>query len=134
MRWAFSVLVALALSSLAAADTAIDSARVLLEPLLPAGSNIQEIKPDGTRVEIRGRAASNADVSTFLRAIDNSAQLERPELVEVAMDGRQVRYVISLTLPCLADKNCKGPVPAKQTVHKCTIDGVVTFQATPCPE
>jgi Tfp pilus assembly protein PilN len=134
MRWASLTLLALALGSVATADTATDSARVLLEPLLPAGSNIQEIKANGTRIEIRGHAASNAGVSAFLRSIDSSPELERPELMEIAMDGNQYRYVISLTLPCLADKACKGSAPAKQTVHKCTVNGVVTFQATPCPE
>lgn len=133
MRTALLFLTVLALSSPAAADTATDSARVLLEPLLPAGSNIQEIKASGSRIEIRGHAASNAGVSAFLRGIDSSAELERPELMEVAMDGNQVRYVISLTMPCLADSSCKSPVPAKQTVHKCTVNGVVTFQASPCP-
>lgn len=134
MRTALLFLAVLALSSPAAADPATDSARVLLEPLLPAGSNIEEIKASGARIEIRGHAASNAGVSAFLRSIDSAPELERPELMEIAMDGSQYRYVISLTMPCLSDSSCKSPAPAKQTVHKCTVDGVVTFQASPCPE
>lgn len=134
MRGSLLTLMLLASSSLAAADTASDSARALLEPLLPAGSHISEIKASDTRIEIRGQTASNTDISTFLRRIDSSADLERPELMEIARDGSQYRYVISLTLPCLADSSCKSPVPAKQTVHKCTVDGVVTFQASPCQD
>lgn len=133
MRKTLLLLIALALSAAVAADPAADSARVRLEPLLPSGSNIEEIKASGDRIEIRGHAASNASVSDFLRGIDNSPALERPELIEIAMDGSQYRYVISLTMPCLANNSCKGPAPAQQTVHKCTVDGVVTFQASPCP-
>ena len=134
MRKTLLLLIALAVSAAAAADPPTDSARVLIEPLLPSGSNIEEIKASGTRIEIRGHAASNAGVSAFLRSIDNAPELERPELMEIAMDGSQYRYAISLTLPCLADSSCKSPAPAKQTVHKCTVDGVVTFQASPCPD
>jgi Tfp pilus assembly protein PilN len=118
MRWLPSTLLALALSSVAAADTATDSARVLLEPLLPAGSTIQEIKANGTHIEIRGHAASNAGVSAFLRSIDSSPELERPELMEIALDGNHYRYVIGLTLPWLADKACNSSAPAKRTAHK----------------
>lgn len=134
MRRVWSLLMAVALSSVAAADTASDSARALLEPLLPSGSSIQEIKASGSRIEIRGYAPSNTSVSTFLRSIDGSADVESPELMEIAIDGSQSRYAISLTMPCLADSSCKKPAPAKQSVHKCTVDGVVTFQASPCPD
>lgn len=133
MRRFLSLWMAVALSSVASADPATDSARVLLEPLLPSGSSIQEIKASGSRIEIHGYAPSNASVSTFLRSIDGSPDLENPELMDIAMDGSQSRYAISLTMPCLADSSCKKPAPAKQTVHKCTVDGVVTFQAAPCP-
>lgn len=131
MHKTLMMLLTLVLGAPAMADPTTDSARRLLEPLLPAGSNIAEIKASGTRIEIRGHAAS---VSTFLRSIDSSTALERPELMEIAVDGSQHRYVISLSAPCLANGSC-GPTPAPaQTVYKCTVDGVVTFQATPCPE
>ena len=108
--------------------------RDLLMPLVPSGVVVVQIEVDGARAKVSGQTASNSQLSQFLRSIDSSPDLEAPELMEIAKDGSQYRYAISLTLPCLADSSCKSPAPAKQTVHKCTVDGVVTFQATPCPD
>jgi len=56
---------------------------------LPDGVYLDSIEQKGTRLEIKGSAESNTRVSAFMRNIDKSAWLERPDLevVEVKTGG-----------------------------------------------
>ncbi|MDD2721245.1 MAG: PilN domain-containing protein [Gallionella sp.] len=51
--------------------------------ILPEGVYLKSIKQNGDRVDLGGYAQSNARVSTLMRAIEDSAWLESPELVEI---------------------------------------------------
>ena len=57
---------------------------------MPDGVHLNEIKQDGSRVEMIGSAESNTRVSALMRNIDNSDWLDSPDLevVEVKTDGR----------------------------------------------
>ena len=124
----------LLLSAVAAAGDQ-DTARGLLESLLPSGVSISEVKANDSQVEFSGRAASNQLLSSYLRSLDSSPHMERPELLEIAADGGQYRYAIRVTLLCLVNASCPAPTtPKRQSVYKCTVNGVTTFQATPCAE
>ncbi|MBK8070045.1 MAG: PilN domain-containing protein [Rhodanobacteraceae bacterium] len=121
------------MSAAAASDQ--DTARGLLESLLPSGVSISEVKADQSQVEFSGRAASNQLLSSYLRSLDASPHMERPELLEIAADGSRYRYAIRVTLLCLINASCPAPTkPKRQSVYKCTVNGVTTFQATPCAE
>ena len=50
---------------------------------MPDGVYLKNIAQKGDRVNIAGFAQSNARVSTFMRNLDSSAYLERPNLVEI---------------------------------------------------
>lgn len=57
---------------------------------MPDGVHLNEIKQNGSRVEMIGSAESNTRVSALMRNIDNSDWLGSPDLevVEVKTDGR----------------------------------------------
>ena len=112
-----------------------DTARGLLEALLLPGVTIGQVKVSDTQVEFDGRSSSNAVLSDYLRMLNGSPQIERPELLEIAAEGSQYRYAIRVTMACLADSSCPAATqPKRQSVYKCTVNGVTTFQANPCPE
>ena len=108
----------LLLSAVAAAGDQ-DTARGLLESLLPSGVSISEVKANDSQVEFSGRAASNQLLSSYLRSLDSSPHMERPELLEIAADGGQYRYAIRVTLLCLVNASCPAPTtPKRQSVYK----------------
>lgn len=51
--------------------------------ILPEGVYLKSIKQNGDQVDLGGYAQSNARVSTLMRAIEDSAWLESPALVEI---------------------------------------------------
>lgn len=51
--------------------------------ILPDGVSIRTIKQSGDTINLVGYAQSNARVSTLMRAIEDSAWLEKPSLVEI---------------------------------------------------
>ena len=51
------------------------------------GVHLDSITQKGTKLEIRGSAESNTRVSAFMRNIDTSAWLERPDLQVVEVRG-----------------------------------------------
>ncbi len=51
--------------------------------ILPEGVYIKSIKQNGDAINLVGYAQSNARVSTLMRAIEDSAWLEAPALVEI---------------------------------------------------
>lgn len=50
---------------------------------MPEGVYIRSLKQDGARVSIAGYAQSSARVSTFMRNVDSSPWLEKPQLIEI---------------------------------------------------
>lgn len=128
-------IVALLLSASVAHAADQDTARGLLEGLLLPGVTIGQVKVSDTQVEFDGRSSSNAVLSDYLRMLNGSPLIEGPELLEIAAEGSQYRYAIRVTMVCLADSSCPAATqPKRQSVYKCTINGVTTFQAKPCPE
>lgn len=55
---------------------------------LPDGVYLTSIKQEGQRIEIKGNAESNTRVSAFMRNIDGSDWLEKPELEVVEVKNR----------------------------------------------
>jgi type IV pilus assembly protein PilN len=51
--------------------------------LMPEGTWLKSIKQTDALINIAGYAQSNARVSTFMRSLDGSQWLEKPELVEI---------------------------------------------------
>ncbi len=62
-----------------------DTVYLLLElnKQIPEGIYLKSVKQDGLKVNLSGFAQSNARVSTLLRNIENSAWLEKPQLIEI---------------------------------------------------
>lgn len=54
---------------------------------LPDGVYLDSIKQTGDKIEIKGRAESNTRVSAFMRNIDKSTWLEKPDLRVVEVKG-----------------------------------------------
>lgn len=60
---------------------------------VPEGVYLKSLKQDGLRVEVIGNAQSNARISAFMRNIEASPWLEKPQLVEskaVVQNGRRI--------------------------------------------
>ena len=57
---------------------------------LPDGVYLTSIKQSGQRIEIKGAAESNTRVSAFMRNIDKSEWLEKPELEVVEVKNREL--------------------------------------------
>jgi len=86
---------------------------------LPDGVYLKSIKQAGTRVTIIGLTQSQARVSTLMRALDSSPQLENPGLVEIkavqAAGQRTNQFVMGITVTRVRveDDGKKGaPKPA----------------------
>lgn len=56
---------------------------------VPEGVHLTSVKQTGTRIEIKGMAESNTRVSAFMRNIDSSEWLEKPELEVVEVKSTQ---------------------------------------------
>ena len=66
--------------------------------ILPEGVYINSIKQNGDVVRLVGYAQSNARVSTLMRAIEDSAWLEKPALVEIHATSANGARVSEFTL------------------------------------
>lgn len=114
--------------------------RHVLVRLVPSGLSVTGIKIEGMRATISGRAKDNSQISDFLRNIDASPVLETADLQEMMRVNEQSEFVLSTNVQCPAPGSALDPCEAstssaspQQSVYKCTVDGVVTFQSTPCP-
>lgn len=82
---------------------------------LPDGVYLKGVKQAGTRVTITGLTQSQARVSTLMRNLESSPQLENPGLVEIkaisAAGGRINEFVmgISVTRARTEDSSKKAP-------------------------
>jgi hypothetical protein len=137
---------ALAMPSFVVAETATMPARTFtpqqvsnaLQPLVPSGVSISEVRVERNTVVVTGTSPSNTVLSQFLRNTTETAEFERVELRSIEQQGSASRYEMSLEIDCSAQPAAKPGslcgAPAKaQSVYKCRIDGTMTFQATPCP-
>ncbi|MDO8206758.1 MAG: PilN domain-containing protein [Gallionella sp.] len=66
--------------------------------ILPDGVSIKTIKQSGDTINLVGYAQSNARVSTLMRAIEDSAWLEKPSLVEIHANTANGARVSEFTL------------------------------------
>lgn len=114
------------------------SVTAALRGLVTPGVTIQQMRQEGEAYIFSGASASNAALSDFMRKAMASPGLANVELREIAQEGTQYRYEMSLEVDCSvpgAGKSgaaCAAPAKA-QSVHKCRINGTLTFQAAPCP-
>ena len=79
---------------------------------LPDGVYLKSIKQTGTRVTINGLTQSQARVSTLMRNLESSPQLERPGLVEIKAN-RQGNQRINEFIMDIHITRAKPEEPAK---------------------
>jgi hypothetical protein len=123
-----------------AAPSTIDRERAYnsLVALAPAGVSVSVARIDGDAVSVVGTAQRNAQVSDFLRALTTSTDFRNVQLSEVSMGNAGVSYRLSATIACahgLARSGrllCADPAARGDAIHRCSVDGTVTFQSTPC--
>jgi type IV pilus assembly protein PilN len=65
---------------------------------MPEGVYLRALKQSGTRVALSGYAQSNSRVSNLMRGLDESPQLELPDLVEVKSAIKDERRLSDFTL------------------------------------
>jgi Tfp pilus assembly protein PilN len=109
-----------------------------LYAIVPPGVTVKEMRQEGDAFIFSGASANNAALSDFMRKAMDAPGLNTVELREIAADGSQYRYEMSIKVDCSAPGAGKPgaacSAPAKgQSVHKCRINGTLTFQAAPCP-
>jgi len=87
--------------------------------ILPDGVHLKSIKQKGDGIDLVGYAQSNARVSTLMRAIEDSAWLESPALVEIhstdVNGARLSEFTLTFALTKLQDVN---ETPAKLAAGK----------------
>lgn len=91
---------------------------------VPAGIYLKTLRQTGSKINLTGVAQSNARVSTLMRNLEASPQMERPDLIEIkAVNIGNRRYAefnlfvdISKTQPATASdkKPAPGTQPSKQ--------------------
>jgi Tfp pilus assembly protein PilN len=121
-----------------AATATTQSVTTALQALVPPGVTVGPMRQEGDKYIFGGASGNNAALSDFMRKAMSSPGLRDVELREIAQDGAQYRYEMSIRVDCTAPGASRSgaacAAPAKgQSVHKCRIDGTVTFQAAPCP-
>ena len=141
MKTAAFTLVVLVFSGLVQADAFLvkDTIKVkkILLPLLPASVQIHSVTLRELRSVVSGTAASNTDVSNFMRKIDSSTVFTKLELESINQSNGRVQFVLSAELHCPTDasaaKNpCEPTATKQQSVYKCEVNGSTVFQSKPC--
>ena len=86
--------------------------------ILPEGVYIKTIKQNGDVINLVGYAQSNARVSTLMRAIENSAWLEKPDLVEIhavtVNSARLNEFTLTFGLTKLQGVDAAKPVQGRE--------------------
>lgn len=121
----------------------VDRVCTALCALLPPGVVVQNVTLKEREAVISGTTTTNSQLSNYMRALEDSSDFERPNLhvVEAAGYTGSYSYRLSVEIECLGQASpvarsiCSGSPAAKSgsSTYKCRIDGVLTFQATPCP-
>jgi hypothetical protein len=115
-----------------------DKVRNALMALLPPRLVLGEVSVEDDRVRVSGTAPQQAQVSDFLRAIDRAGDFQRADLRNVTRNGTYYSFEIGLQVACAhgvaksGPRPCNPPPGKSNTVHKCRVNGTLTFQATPC--
>ena len=132
-------LLAFANFSLAESFLVTDTTKVkkVLLPLLPASVQIDAVKLREPRSVVSGTAASNTDVSNFMRKIDSTMVFTKLELESIEQKDGRIHYVLSAELHCpdnasAANNPCEPSATKTQSVYKCEVNGSTVFQSTPC--
>ena len=118
-----------------------DSTKVkkILQPMQPASVQIDSVTPRDQRSVVSGTAASNSDVSNFMRKMDSSLVFTKLELETIKQDAGRDKFVVSAELHCPTDTRaannpCKPSAAKPQSVYKCQVDGSMVFQSKPCKQ
>ncbi|MFN7550662.1 MAG: PilN domain-containing protein [Pseudomonadota bacterium] len=124
-----------------AADTVrydADKLRAALRSIVPAQVNIDRVTMVEGRAFLSGTSTSQAEVTEFWRTLNRSADFRDVELRRVNCSRGRCDYELSLRVDCAHGAEFSGPLLCKlppgkpAVVHRCVVDGVVTFQDMPC--
>lgn len=110
-----------------------------LEAKLLSGMRITTLSLDDKRANINGVSPSNALISQFLRALTNSPNYTKVELVSLEQKNNVMHFYIIADVQCpttggnssgenLCDKSAVKPA----SVFKCNVGGKTVFQDRPC--
>ena len=115
-----------------------DKVRNALMALVPPRLALGEVSVEDDRVRVSGTSPQQGQVSDFLRAIDRAGDFQRAELRNITLNGTSYSFEIGLQVACAHGVAKSGPRPCNpppgktNAVHKCRVNGTLTFQATPC--
>jgi hypothetical protein len=115
-----------------------DKLRSALMAIVPPRLALDAVSVEDDRGTVSGTAKTQAQVSDFLRAIDRAGDFQRAELRSIRIEGDQYAFDIGLQIACAhgpakSGPRLSNPPPGRSnTVHRCKVNGTLTFQATPC--
>lgn len=115
-----------------------DEVRAALRSTVPAQVNIDRVTMVEDRAFLSGTSTSQAEVTDFWRRLNQSADFRDVELRRVNCSRGRCDYELSLRVDCVhgaessGPRLCKLPPGKRNVVHRCVVDGVVTFQDMPC--
>lgn len=107
---------------------------------LPDGVYLKNVQQRGNKVQINGFAPSNARVSTFMRSLDSSPWLEKPNLVEIHAvtdkTSRLSEFTLNVSLkPTKEDPAAKKPASAAGAIPTANVVApAAPPAAAPAPE
>jgi type IV pilus assembly protein PilN len=97
---------------------------------IPDGVVLTSIKQEGEKLTLEGRSQSNARVSTYMRNLEGSGWMTRPELSIIEAKGtvKGLPYAFSLTVTlanpnAAKDENGDGVPDAAPPVGEAPVDG-----------
>lgn len=100
-----------------------------LARLMPEGVLLTSLKQTGLKIELKGRAQSNARISTLMRNLDGSPYLESPQLVEIkaaSVDNRRVgEFVLNVSIERAkaAGDAANGPQASDSAAKRAQVGG-----------
>lgn len=109
----------------------------MLQTMLPTGVTLGQVTVAANSVTANGNVTSTPLLSQFMRSISGTTEFQRVELQKVEPSSTGNQFTISFQIVCANDAKTGICAPAKSkslAIHKCIINGTVSFQATPCPE
>jgi hypothetical protein len=115
-----------------------DKLRSALLGLVPPRLMLRGVSVEDDRGSVSGTAKTQSQVSDFLRAIDRAGDFQRAELRSIRLEGGEYAFDIGLQIACVhgpaksGTRLCNPPPTKSNAVHRCKVNGTLTFQATPC--
>jgi hypothetical protein len=107
--------------------------------LLPEGVDVEVIEVRDLQVSVSGVATDTVQLSQFIRRLTDSGDFAPVKLESVSKINTSSGFTLTTTIECSAAGSGQtttlcGTAPPKTTpVHKCMVNGTITFQGTPCP-